>query len=341
MLMPTSNQTCCASEKTRIALAGDFVLSSAALRARLAKEPKSILRWLGTFAPYLDRADAVFANFEGCIYQKSRPLDKNLPSQFTIGYSHAEAEFLSSLPSLTLSLANNHIADYGSDGIDETVAFLDAHAIPHTGIKHGTDATQPLLLDLNSTKIAFLAFTDILPKRFFEASDTRTISSCNSPKKMQEAIHKARRAADVVIVSLHTIEKILAPFSFFPDRHQQNMSRIAADAGANIVFGHQPHGLQFFERYKRSLIFHSLGPLVYDPSLPDTIKDPAFKACTKIFGGGIAMIELCRHHGLSATVFPTRTIADRQDEYRLVPAKKFSRFLPAICNTLIGNPFSR
>jgi hypothetical protein len=58
--------------------------------------------------------------------------------------------------------ANNHINDYGVDGIQKTLAMLDSYGMYHTGAYAAEGSKAPLVVDVQGIKIGFVAYTDHL-----------------------------------------------------------------------------------------------------------------------------------------------------------------------------------
>jgi poly-gamma-glutamate synthesis protein (capsule biosynthesis protein) len=78
-------------------------------------------------------------------------------------------------------------------------------------------------------------------------------------------ISKAKEEADVVIVSMHSGVEYVQELTSF----QKELSRIAIDAGADLVIGHHPHVVQKYELYKGKYIFYSLGNFLFDQAFSE------------------------------------------------------------------------
>jgi len=158
-----------------------------------------------------------------------------------------------------LSLANNHILDYGEDGLRQTLAALDTNSIIYSGA--GMDlaaARKAEIVAINGVKVAFLSYSLTHPKEFFAGAET----AGTAPGYLQfftADIKQAKKNADCVIVSFHWGEEGLEK----PKPYQITTAHKAVDAGADIVIGHHPHVLQGVERYKDGVIFYSLGNFAF------------------------------------------------------------------------------
>jgi len=162
-----------------------------------------------------------------------------------------------------LSLANNHILDYGEEALLDTIGVLRANGIHPVGAgRNIREARTPAFLQIRGVKVAFLAYCS-----FYEASAHQAGTAPFEPELMVEDIRAARQAADVVVVSLHFgIEYSPCPLP----RHRAIVHRLV-NAGAALILGHHPHLLQGIERYRNSLIAYSLGDFVFDTSDEDVM----------------------------------------------------------------------
>lgn len=154
-----------------------------------------------------------------------------------------------------LTLANNHMLDFGSDGLRETIYNLDQQGIQHSGAGETLAmARREALVNCNGGKIAFLAYSLTYPEEFY-AGDKRAGTAPGFRPYYQEDIARARTVADYVVVSFHWGTEKAA----MPKKYQIAAAHRAVDAGADVVLGHHPHVLQGIEHYKGAVIFYSLG----------------------------------------------------------------------------------
>lgn len=161
-----------------------------------------------------------------------------------------------------VSLANNHVLDYGPDALADTISLLDARSIGHAGA--GMDraaAWRPATLERNGARVAFLSFSHILPPGFI-ATDSKAglARGRGNMDAVCDAIRAAKRDADYVIVSFHWGVE----YQDDCNAEQVRDAHAAIDAGADMVLSHHPHVIQAVERYKGRLIAYSLGDFVFD-----------------------------------------------------------------------------
>ena len=302
-----------------ISIVGDLLIGSGRTWQQIVKDDYGPAI-MGDYFDVLKQSDLVFANFEGIISQGGEPRFKNLPAQFSLRTDPTIIRFLKHFDNIVLSFANNHSADFGYDAIRETIDTLEKTKINYVGIgRNRQEALASRVVEISGVRVAFIAFTDLLPKEYY-ADDMHTGIAELTPENLRAAIALAKQSADFVIVSLHTAKDISTPFSFWPDSHQKLFYRSAIDYGADVVVGQHPHGLQWVERYNGKLIFYSLGLFLYNPSVSRRYKstDLLFRA-TQFKGGGVLTLEICRDGGYSFDLKPTR-VTDHKQKLVVVPA---------------------
>jgi poly-gamma-glutamate synthesis protein (capsule biosynthesis protein) len=170
-----------------------------------------------------------------------------------------------------VSIANNHIGDFGIKGMIETIEVLDNAGIPHTGAgKNATEAALPVYLSCKGLRVAFLGCTDN------EASwcamddypginyiDTRDIG------KIKGQIDLARHDADLVILSIHWGPNMRER----PSKRFIEFAHQVIDAGVDIIHGHSAHIFQKFERYKNGLILYDTGDFIDDYKVDPVLRN--------------------------------------------------------------------
>jgi poly-gamma-glutamate capsule biosynthesis protein CapA/YwtB (metallophosphatase superfamily) len=159
-----------------------------------------------------------------------------------------------------VSLANNHIRDYGGPAVLETMKSLDAWGIAHGGAGANlAEARAPSLLEAKGVKVAILAYDTIRPA--YAAGPDRPGSNQMSVARVTADVATARNAgADVVIVFPHWGVEYTAN----PTALQRRLAHAAIDAGADIVIGNHPHWAGAVEIYRGAPTFYALGDFVFN-----------------------------------------------------------------------------
>jgi len=187
-----------------------------------------------------------------------------------------------------VSMASNHIMDWGRDALLDAIDRMRRDGMHPVGAgKDIEEARQPVILDSNGTKIAFLAYCSVAPVGYYavprragvapmrgithyemlendQPGTPCEIMSWPLPrdlKSLVDDVRRVRQQADVVAVSLHWgvhfIRAMIADY-------QPVVAHAAIDAGADIIIGHHPHILKGVEMYKGKAIFYSIGNFAID-----------------------------------------------------------------------------
>jgi poly-gamma-glutamate synthesis protein (capsule biosynthesis protein) len=185
-----------------------------------------------------------------------------------------------------VSLANNHIMDYGGDGIAQTRANLKTAGIPFGGAgKNAAQAGEISYLKANGLKIAMVACVGVVPYSYSTANRPGG-AQCKAQYTVPR-IQEARQNADVVIVFAHWgNEYHREPFAKQPDLAKQWI-----DAGADLVLGAHPHvwgGLQEIDNHS---VVYSMGNFIFDqywstPTMEGALAEITFQG-TKVVQIGL------------------------------------------------------
>ncbi len=156
------------------------------------------------------------------------------------------------------SLANNHIADAGQPGIDESIENLKKYAekngMPVYFAGAGStpeEGLAPLIFtpEGKNLKIAFFSLG------FSKSENVGKFWDEN----LEAEIKKAREIADIVIVSSHAGKEYI----HIPEDDLKERYRNWVDWGVDLVIAHHTHCIRPIEAYKGALIFHGLGNFVF------------------------------------------------------------------------------
>jgi len=207
----------------------------------------------------LKEADILFGNLEGPVSDKGR----NVGSIYSFRADPKAIEGLKYAGFDILSLANNHMLDYGRDALEDTFKRLKEADIDYIGAGlNEQEAYSPLIKEVNGIKIAFLAYTDLGPESWKATEEYSGMAWINEEymEKVKNDIEKAKEKSDILIVSLHSGKEYSTTPSFF----QSYFFKACIDSGADIGIGHHPHVVQDIEEYGNGWIAYSLGNFVFD-----------------------------------------------------------------------------
>ena len=160
-----------------------------------------------------------------------------------------------------VSLANNHMMDYGEDGLFSTIDALDRAGVKHVGVgKNRDDAGKPLFLEVSGCSIAFLARSSVVVNsRCYAGDDTPGVAFLDVQSTI-EMVRDCKKNADYVILILHWgLENYE-----HPSPEQRRLSKQFIDSGVDLILGHHPHVIQGVEAINNSVVNYSSGNFIFD-----------------------------------------------------------------------------
>lgn len=240
--------------KVSLAFTGDVIF---------AGNVETILKTNGYDYPYRDIAellqkpDFTIANLETPITARGEQQQK----QYTYRSSPDALPAFKAAGFDVVNLANNHILDYGQDGLLDTLRALDGAKILHTGAgKNLEDAYRPVIVEKDGIKIAFLGFSHKVPDNSWKAGVNHPgTTQLYDPKQAIKTIQETNEQADLVVVMAHWGEERAEK----PLEEHRKMARSFIDAGADLIIGTHPHVLQGLETYQGKWIAYSLGNFLF------------------------------------------------------------------------------
>lgn len=198
--------------------------------------------------------DAVVANLEGPITDfdpVSIGTSVDDPRNYRFTFPPETASLLSRHNISVVNIGNNHILNFGEEGVKKTkeylaradVAFFDEH--------------QPLDIEFSGVPFTFITFNQFSP-----LSLTTMINHSST------AVREAREEGRVPIVFAHWGEEY-AP----ANENQREIARQFVDAGAALIIGSHPHIVQEVERYREKYIYYSLGNFIFDQYFNEEVQN--------------------------------------------------------------------
>ena len=160
-----------------------------------------------------------------------------------------------------VTLANNHMLDFGRGPLTETLAALDGAGIAHVGAGEDLEAAKaPATFEIEGKTLGFLGASRVIPEASWNASRYNSgVFTTYDASQLVEEIKKAKESCDFVAVLVHWgIER-----NTLPEDYQKTLARQYIDAGADAVIGSHPHVLQGIEYYQGKPIFYSLGNFIF------------------------------------------------------------------------------
>lgn len=199
--------------------------------------------------------DYMILNNEFAISDRGTPMEGKA---YTFRAPAANVSILSRLGVDVVSLANNHVYDYGKNAFLDTLSGLKEGGIKYTGGgKNSREAKRPVYLKCKGRTIAVIAATRA--EKYImtpEAGKTSPgVFRTYDDTEYVRAIRKAKKRADYVIAFVHWGTE----YSTKLEAAQKEQARDYIDAGADAVVGAHTHCLQGVGYYKGKPVFYSLG----------------------------------------------------------------------------------
>ncbi len=194
----------------------------------------------------LSKNDLTVANLEGPITEnKSKSINTNENQKehfiFTFDKSLASTMFENNIK--LVNLGNNHILNFGENGLNQTKNYLEKSGIEYFGgMESGKE--KYIIKDISGIKIGFICFNQ------FGGSTSETIKN----------IVEAKNKTDVLMVYAHWGKEYVK----VPSDNIKNIAHSFIDNGANLIIGTHPHVVQDKEEYKGKTIYYSLGNFIFD-----------------------------------------------------------------------------
>ena len=205
----------------------------------------------------LSGANLTFGNLESPFYNQGPRMIKGMIFK-------AEPEAITGLKLAgfdILSLANNHVMDYGCDGLNSTICALKNAGVMYVGAGSNLkEARAPLFININGIRIACLARTAVFVSSASYAEKYKPGVASLDIEEIEENINMCQQQADIVLLLLHWgIEEY-----HYPSPKQKALSKDFLTAGADLILGHHPHVLQGVKVINNKFVSYSSGNFLFD-----------------------------------------------------------------------------
>ncbi|MCD8382652.1 MAG: CapA family protein [Clostridiales bacterium] len=168
-----------------------------------------------------------------------------------------------------VTLANNHIYDYGAEGLTDTLDTLDSAGIAHVGAGENLEeACEPYYVEFDGYTVAFVNASCAENIRYTPQAteDSSGILLCYDTEEFVKVIQNAKENADFVIACVHWGTE----YSYEANETQRTTAKEYIDAGADVIVGTHSHCLQGIEYYNGKPIFYNLGTCWFNEKTLET-----------------------------------------------------------------------
>jgi len=236
----------------KILITGDFYTGN---RIESLIEKNKFHRIFNDFLPIIKNQDISITNLESPITLSTSTIEKTGPSLKALP---GTAEALKFAEFKAVTLANNHIMDYGELGLGDTIKALDKNDLKYFGAgMNKAKASQPLTY---SSKNQTIALISIAENEWSSTTGNHPGTNPLDPIDNYNMIKEAKLESDYVFVIIHGGHENYS----LPSPRMKATYRFFIEAGADAVIGHHPHCYSGYEKYNQGLIFYSLGNFIFD-----------------------------------------------------------------------------
>jgi gamma-polyglutamate biosynthesis protein CapA len=206
--------------------------------------------WLSSIKAIVNESDIVIGNLESPLVNEPNSL------KGTFFGSPGFAQFLKKSNFNILNIANNHILEHGIPGFNNTLNVLKDAEIDTVG--HIENSNSKIVIKhVKGLKIGVAGFSNVDLSVIRNDNCFAVLNEINVLNALQN-MHM--HAADLKILCFHWGNEYI----HIPSLDQRKLAYKFIDNGADIIIGHHPHVIQPFERYKKGIIFYSLGNFIFD-----------------------------------------------------------------------------
>ena len=238
------------SDYVKIAFVGDLFLGGPVQENYILKRDSIDENLLNI----LNSADFFIANLE-CVLSYH---EKEIPKKYHLFALPEAGTYLDILKPDAVTLANNHIKDYGVEGVLDTISYLEKLKIKFTGA--GKDlhfAMIPAKLgEIDGKNVLLFGFSDI--SHFVWANEKEAGALPAKKSIIKKALKNYPN--DFKIVYFHFGKEYVKNVT----KRQEILAHFAIDNGADLVIGAHSHVVQRYEFYKGKPIFYGLGNFLFD-----------------------------------------------------------------------------
>ena len=167
------------------------------------------------------------------------------------------------------ALANNHILDFGYQGLEETLGALAGARLPAVGAGRDlTGARRPAIVTLNGGRVLILSLgmaSSGIPASWAATEDRPGVDfipdlSGAAATEVTDRVQRLRRAGDIVVASLHWGSN----WGYDISRDHIRFAHRLIDGGVDVVHGHSSHHPRPIEVYRGKLILYGCGDFIND-----------------------------------------------------------------------------
>lgn len=237
----------------KILVVGDFFPNYELKKTLKNNDPHKIF---GKFYNIIQRSDLAIVNLESPLTFYDKAIKKTGPA---LKADIFFAGFLKNSGFGLACLANNHIMDYGSVGLQNTIDALKSSGLDHVGAGGSINLGKlPFVYtSIEGKTLAILNFTE---NEWSTTKGDYPGAVGFDPVSNFYSIQEAKKSFDFVLVITHGGHENY----HLPSKSYRDLLRFFVDAGADAIVNHHSHCITGFEIYKEKPIYYSIGNFLFD-----------------------------------------------------------------------------
>ena len=237
----------------KLIVVGDLSLQDRA--AKMAWDENQLNHAFADVKEIVASCDHAMVNLESPVTSSNQPILKkgpslkNIPSAFNImGYCGFDI----------VTLANNHLKDFGEKGVTDTLDHCKQHGLTVVGAGSTVnEARRPILLKNDDITVGII---NVCEHEFSIATRQSAGANPLDFPNLFEDIQELRKKVDKIIVIIHGGKEHYQ----LPTPRMKREYHMIADFGADVIVNHHQHCYSGYEHYKGKPIFYGLGNFFFD-----------------------------------------------------------------------------
>jgi poly-gamma-glutamate synthesis protein (capsule biosynthesis protein) len=206
------------------------------------------MRTLGNYVYPMEATKELLNNADLTVINLEAPIIEDCPPYYVEFVFCGRPPFMEALQVAGVDVAtleNNHISNYGPEGVNETIRRLEDAQIAWA------DRSTAAITDIRGLRFGFLAFD--------------AVTAPIDREQMKQQIAQLRPNVDVLLVAAHWGEEYVTLPEPAPSTLQDplEIAHEMIDAGADMIIGNHPHWIQGVEVYKGKLITYAHGNFIF------------------------------------------------------------------------------
>ena len=211
---------------------------------------KDIDTLFGKTRKLINDSDRVIINLECALTNSDNAIPKFGPN---IKADPRCADAIKAVGVTDVMLSNNHVFDYGIEGLRETVENLERVGLPYTGIgENDTESRKPYFFTEKGKKIGIV---NVCEHEYTYALPNRMGANPFDPFLTMQDIREAKKQCEYLIVLYHGGKE----YCRYPSPRLRNLCREMVLCGADAVITQHSHCVGCYEEYEGGHIVYGQG----------------------------------------------------------------------------------